>query len=147
MSGMAQAHSVELIAFRVGGQLLGVPVGMVQEVLAAQRITRVPMARPEVAGLLNLRGQIVTAVDVRACLGLPPRDDGIGAMHVVARDRDELFSLVVDEVRDVIAVSADTFDPPPPTLAPRWREVCERVYRLDNELLVSISVPALLALH
>lgn len=147
MSDAMQAHRGEFISFRVGGQLLGMPVRMVQEVLTAQRITRVPMARPEIAGFLNLRGQIVTAVDLRARLGLPPRADGEEAMNVVARDQEELFSLLVDEVGDVIEVSADIFEPPPPTLAARWRDVCEGVYRLKDELLVSINFPALLTLH
>lgn len=147
MSDAAPAHPGELVSFRVGGQLLGMPVRVVQEVLTAQRITPVPMARPEVAGFLNLRGQIVTAVDLRARLGLSPRSDGEEAMNVVARDREELFSLLVDEVGDVIEVSADMFEPPPPTLASRWRDVCAGVYRLRGELLVSIDVPALLTLR
>ncbi len=147
MSEAKEARSGEFISFRVGGQLLGMPVQMVQEVLTAQRITRVPMAPPEVAGFLNLRGQIVTAVDLRARLDLPPRDDGRESLNVVARDQEELFSLLVDEVGDVIEVSADIFELPPPTLSERWRGVCEGVYRLKDELLVSINFPALLTLH
>jgi purine-binding chemotaxis protein CheW len=147
MSQVIEAVNGEFISFRVAGQLLGIPVQMVQEVLTAQRITRVPLAPPEVAGFLNLRGQIVTAVDLRARLDLPPRAEGESVMNVVVKDKDELFSLLVDEVGDVIEVSAEIFEAPPPTMDERWRQSCEGVYRLKDELLVAVNVPALLNLQ
>jgi purine-binding chemotaxis protein CheW len=147
MSQVIEAMHGEFISFRVAGQLLGIPVQMVQEVLTAQRITRVPLAAPEVAGFLNLRGQIVTAVDLRARLDLPPRAEGESVMNVVVKDKEELFSLLVDEVGDVIEVSADIFETPPPTMDERWRQSCEGVYRLKGELLVAVNVPALLNLQ
>jgi len=144
MSRHGEALNGEFISFRVAGQLLGIPVQMVQEVLTAQRITRVPLAPPEVAGFLNLRGQIVTAVDLRARLDLKPREPGATVMNVVVQDEEELFSLLVDEVGDVIEVSRDIFEEPPATLDERWRESCDGVYRLKEELLVAVNVPALL---
>lgn len=147
MSQGVEAMSGEFISFRVADQLLGIPVQMVQEVLTAQRITRVPLAPPEVAGFLNLRGQIVTAVDLRTRLDLPPREEGASVMNVVVKDKEELFSLLVDEVGDVIEVSREIFEPAPPTMDDRWRQSCEGVYRLKNELLVAVNVPALLNLQ
>jgi purine-binding chemotaxis protein CheW len=147
MSAQSTATKGEFISFRVAGQLLGIPVQMVQEVLTEQRITRVPLAPPEVAGFLNLRGQIVTAVDLRARLSLPPRSESAPVMNVVVKDRDELFSLLVDEVGDVIEVDKDIFEEPPPTMDDRWRQSCEGVYRLKEGLLVAVSVPALLDLQ
>jgi purine-binding chemotaxis protein CheW len=144
MSRHGVALNGEFISFRVAGQLLGIPVQMVQEVLTAQRITRVPLAPAEVAGFLNLRGQIVTAVDLRARLDLEAREPGAAVMNVVVQDEGELFSLLVDEVGDVIEVSRDIFEEPPATLDERWRESCDGVYRLKEELLVAVNVPALL---
>ncbi|MFQ5720675.1 MAG: chemotaxis protein CheW [Acidobacteriota bacterium] len=135
----------EFVSFWVAGQLLGIPVGMVQEVLTSQKIAPVPLAPREVAGLLNLRGQIVTAVDLRARLGLDPLADGEEPMNVVVLDQDELFSLLVDEVGDVITVDRNLFEAPPSTLEERWRRVCSGVYRLERRLLVVIDVGALLA--
>lgn len=144
MTRQVEAVNGEFISFRVAGQLLGIPVQMVQEVLTEQRITRVPLAPPEVAGFLNLRGQIVTAVDLRARLALPPREPGAPVMNVVVKDQDELFSLLVDEVGEVVRVTNDLFEDPPPTLDARWRDSCEGVYRLTEGLLIAVNVPALL---
>ena len=134
----------EFVTFRVADQWLGIPVIAVQEVLVQQRIARVPLAPPEVEGFLNLRGQIVTAVCLRTSLGLPQRADGASFMNVVVREDGELFSLIVDEVGDVVAVSARDLEPPLPTLGERWQRAVTGVVRRDDGLLVVISAVQLL---
>jgi purine-binding chemotaxis protein CheW len=141
----AAATSAEVqgfVTFRLAGEHLGVPVRLVQEVLTHQLLSPVPLAPVEVAGFLNLRGQIVTALDLAARLGL-----GASAemrMNVVVRDGDELFSLQVDEVGDVVEVAPSALEPPPATLDARWRSVARGVIRLDAGLLVVLDLGALL---
>jgi len=134
----------EFVTFRVADQWLGIPVVAVQEVLVQQRIARVPLAPAEVEGFLNLRGQIVTAVCLRTSLGLPMREPTAPFMNVVVREDAELFSLIVDEVGDVVAVNATDVDPPLPTLGERWARAVTGVVRRDNGLLVVISAAQLL---
>ncbi len=132
------------VSFRLADQWLGVPVVVAQEVLTAQTVSPVPLAPPEVAGFLNLRGQIVTALDLRVRLGLPPRPEGASTMNIVVRDGEELFSFVVDEVGDVVEVEDERLEPTPPTLEGRWRECCTGVVRLERGLLVVMEVQDLL---
>lgn len=133
------------VSFRLAGEHLGIPVTRVQEVLTAQTISPVPLAPAEVAGFLNLRGQIVTALDLRTQLGLPPRAADAPPMNVVVRDADEMFSLLVDEVGDVVDAPADAVEPTPSTLDERWRRCAEGVLRLPEGLMVVLSLDALLA--
>ena len=99
------------------------------------------------AGFLNLRGQIVTAVELRTRLGLPPRDPEHPPMNVVVRHEGELFSLLVDEVGDVLSVEGTAVEPPPPTLDPTWRQACAGIVRRERGLLVVVHVHALLRLE
>lgn len=133
------------VTFHVGDGWLGIPVERVQEVLTAQEISPIPIAPEEVAGFLNLRGQIVTAVDLRTRLGLPPAGDGRQELaNVVVRDGGELFSLLVDEVGDVVEVLPGMEEETPPTLELHWRKVCEGVVQLDEGLLVLVEAGELL---
>jgi purine-binding chemotaxis protein CheW len=134
------------VTMTVAGQLFGIPVLQVQDVLGPQRLTRIPLAPPEVAGSLNLRGHIVTAIDVRTRLGLPPRAADMRGMSVVVDLNGELYSLVIDQVGEVLSLAKDTFEANPPTLDPRWREVSRGIYRLKGQLLVVIDVARLLVL-
>jgi purine-binding chemotaxis protein CheW len=152
----AKAGAVELAAVPGGGvaadfvtmtvadQLFGIPVLTVQDVLGPQRITRIPLAPPEVAGALNLRGRIVTAIDVRRRLGLPKRDAGKSGMNVVVDHKGELYALMVDNVGEVLSLSSDAYERNPATLDPRWREVSAGIYRLKGKLLVVLEVARLL---
>jgi purine-binding chemotaxis protein CheW len=144
MQGGQPLETEGYVSFQLTGQWLGVPVTRVQEVLVAQRISPVPLAPPEVAGFLNLRGQIVTAIDLRAQLDLPPRGRGENGMNIVVRDGEELFSLIVDSVGDVVEAASDTLDPTPRTLDPRWRSACDGVIRMPEGLLVVMNVDELL---
>lgn len=135
---------VDYVTMTIADQLFGIPVLQVQDVLGHQRITRIPLAPPEVAGSLNLRGRIVTAIDVRLRLGLEgkPRDDH--DMSVVVDHEGELYSLMVDSVGEVLSVSSKTFERNPATLDPRWRDISVGIYRLDRTLLVVLDVSHLL---
>jgi purine-binding chemotaxis protein CheW len=135
----------QYVSITIGGQLFGIPVLIVHDVLGPQRITRIPLAPPEVAGSLNLRGRIVTAIDVRLRLGLPKRDAGDDtAMSVVVEHGGEFYSLMVDAVGEVLMLSTAEFERNPATLDPRWRDVSLGIYRLDAELLVVLDVLRLL---
>lgn len=136
-------HNWQFVTFHVGDELLGLRIEDVQEVLTARPIAPVPLASRAVAGFLNLRGQIVTAVDLRRRLGLPARDGDW--MNVVVRDGHELFSLLVDAVGDVIEVRKGSLVRPPATLAPAWRDLCEGVAKLEGKhLLIALHMSRLL---
>ena len=134
----------EFVTMNVGSQLCGIPVLHVQDVLGPQKITPVPLAPPEVAGSLNLRGRIVTAVELRLRMGLGPRPEGEKGMSVVVEYQNELYSLMVDSVGEVLKVPVDTFESNPATLDPTWRKDSEGVYRLKEGLLVVLDRESLL---
>ena len=128
----------------IEGQMFGIPVLTVQDVLGPQKITRIPLAPREVAGSLNLRGRIVTAVDVRLRLGLRNQGGESKGMSVVVDQGGELYSLLVDQVGEVLSLPAAKFERNPPTLDPMWREFSAGIYRLDDKLLVVLDVAKLL---
>lgn len=136
----------DYVTMTVAGQLFGIPVLTVRDVLSTHRMTRIPLAAPEVAGALNLRGRIVTAIDVRRRLGLPPRSSEMRAMNIVVESRAELYSLIVDEVGEVLSVPQALFERNPPTLDARWREVSGGIFTLEGRLLVVLDVAAVLRL-
>lgn len=125
--------------FRVSDLLLGVDVQQVQEVIRYQAMTRVPLAGRAITGLINLRGQIVTAIDLREQLGLPPRERERLPMNVVIRDEDGAVSLLVDEIGDVIEVDNETFEPPPATVRGPTRAMVSGAYKLEHELLLVLN--------
>lgn len=135
----------EYVSFYVDSQLLGLSVLKVQEVLPVQSITPIPRASRFLAGLLNLRGQIVTAIDLRARLGMSGFAADAEPMSVIVESAGELYSLMVDAVGDVIPVAKNKFASPPSTLAPHWRQCCAGVYQLKKELLVVLDVNSLLS--
>jgi purine-binding chemotaxis protein CheW len=134
----------EFVTVRLGEQLLGIPVLRVHDVMRMGALTRVPRAPPLVAGVMNLRGRIVTVIDVRRALGLADRDPGAAEMAVVVEAAGQPYALVVDGVGDVVSVPADRFEAHPGTLSPAWRAVTVGVYRLD-ELMLAIDIDRLLA--
>jgi purine-binding chemotaxis protein CheW len=128
-----------LCTFVLAGHAFGVPVGRVQEVIRHQAMTQVPLAPPIARGLINLRGQIVTALDLRVPLELPPAAPGALPMNVVVRTGGDLVSLLVDEIGDVIEVTADRFEPPPETLTGPARELIRGAFKLDDRLLLILD--------
>jgi len=140
----AAEEAREFVTIYVGNQLCGIPVLKVRDVLGPQKITRVPLAPPEVAGLLNLRGRIVTAIDLRRRLGLEARPAEEKGMSVVVEQHGELYSLMVDTVGEVLNLPAAAFERNPATLDPLWRRFSEGVYRLKEGLLVVLNGDSLL---
>lgn len=134
-----------LLTLLVDGRLCGIPVPRVRDVLRGDQIARVPLAPPGVAGVLNLRGRIVTAVDLRNRLGLPPAESGAGGMSVVVEHEGELYSLLADDVREVLSLSADVREDAPATLSEAWREHTSAVHRLEGGLLIELDTERLLA--
>lgn len=141
---VADGQTSEFVTVTIGGQLFGIPVLQVQDVLGPQRITRIPLAPPEVAGSLNLRGRIVTAIDVRKRLHMAPREKGNQGMSVVVDLGGELYSLIIDQVGEVLSLASRDYERNPPTLDPRWRDYADGIYRLKDQLMVVLNVERLL---
>jgi purine-binding chemotaxis protein CheW len=134
------------VTLTVADQLCGIPVLSVRDILAEQTITRIPLAPPEIAGSLNLRGRIVTAIDLRRRLHLAPAPKGMERMSVVAEQGGELYALLVDQVSEVMSLPATAFERNPPTLPPSWAAYSAGIYRLRDRLMVVLDVARLLAL-
>tara|TARA_R110002110_G_scaffold97317_3_gene249952 strand:+ start:904 stop:1377 length:474 start_codon:yes stop_codon:yes gene_type:complete len=134
----------DFVTMTVAGQAFGIPVLHVRDVLGPQRITRVPLAPPEIEGSLNLRGRIVTAVNMRQRLQLAKSDCPEKAMAVVVEYEDEPYSLLVDEVGEVLRLSDRQRDNNPATLDAKWRQIADGLYRLDGSLLIVLNIAAVL---
>ena len=141
---LGDGDSDEFVTMKIFDQLFGIPVLKVQDVLGPQKINRIPLAPPEVAGALNLRGRIVTAIDIRKRLGLPPRPEGDEGMNVVVEQGSELYSLVIDTVGEVLSLSSADFERNPSNLDEVWREVTAGIYQLDGKLMVVMDIDRLL---
>lgn len=129
----------QLCTFYLDGHLFGVPVQQVQEVIRYQEMTRVPLVPQVIRGLINLRGQIVTAIDLRRRLGMSERPADQLPMNVVVRTSDGALSLLVDEIGDVIEVEGKTFEQPPQTLNGMAREMIRGVHKLPEHLLLVLD--------
>lgn len=129
----------QLCTFYLEHLLFGVEVEKVQEVIRYQEMTRIPLSPAVVAGLINLRGQIVTAINLREQLHLPSRQGGELPMNVVIRRDDGPISLLVDEIGDVVEVDEDLFEPAPHTLHSENREFIRGVYKLKEQLLLLLD--------
>jgi purine-binding chemotaxis protein CheW len=134
------------LTLTVAGQTCGVPVLVVRDVLGPQTITRIPLAPPEVAGSLNLRGRIVTAIDLRRRLNLAPRAADQQPMSIVVEMAGELYSMLADGVGEVVPLRPEDSAPNPPTLDPLWREVSRGVHRRDGQLLIVLDVERVLTI-
>jgi purine-binding chemotaxis protein CheW len=137
--------SRQLCTFLLGRSLFGIDVTEVQEVIRHQDMTRVPLAPRGVRGLINLRGQIVTAIDMRTRLGMPDRQGGELPMNVVVRTADGGVSLLVDEIGDVLEVDDAAFEHAPETVASGLRESIRGVYKLPGKLLLVLDTDRAIA--
>src|SRR5262249_22341853 len=133
------AERRQFCSFFLDGLRFGVDVRKVQEVVPYQEMTRVPLAPPTVRGLLNLRGQIITGIDLRRRLELAERPADSLPMNVVLRGEDSPVSFLVDDIGEVIEVDADACEPPPETLRGPVRELIQGVYPLPDELLLVLD--------
>jgi purine-binding chemotaxis protein CheW len=130
---MAQPH--QFCTFYLDKLMFGVELQKVQEVMRHLEMTEIPLAPDVVSGLMNLRGQIITAIDLRHRLELPTRPDGILPMNVVIRSADGAVSFLVDEIGDVVEVDDESFESPPETLQGKVREVILGVHKLEKHLM------------
>ena len=140
----APENVVEYVTATVGGQLFGLPISRVQDVFAPDRLTRVPLAPPEIAGLLNLRGRIVTAIDLRRRLGLEALAGDAPRMAVGVEWKGESYGLLIDVIGEVLKLSTSGREDNPVNLDPGLARVSAGVHRLDGKLLVILDVDRVL---
>jgi purine-binding chemotaxis protein CheW len=134
----------EFITAMVGSQLFGLPILRVQDVFAPERVTRVPLAAPEIAGILNLRGRIVTLIDLRSRLGLGARDKESQPMAIGVESHGESYGLLIDSVGEVLKLEEAAREPNPLNLDPKLAAVSAGIYRLEGQLLVVVDVDRIL---
>ncbi|MBO6729043.1 MAG: chemotaxis protein CheW [Maricaulis sp.] len=134
----------EYVSVRIGDQLFGAPVNAIREVFTPQSVTEVPLAPSEVAGLLNLRGRIVTAIDARRRLGLPPREAGDAGMALGVERGSEIFGLIVDSVGEVLRRPSAELEPVPAHVDSTFRSMVKGVHKLEKELLAVLDVSAVI---
>ena len=130
----------QLATFTLADHLFGVEVSRVQEVLRYQPSTKVYLAPAAIGGMMNLRGQVVTSVNLRRRLDLPAAAEGFEPMNVVVRVDGEVVSLLVDAIGDVVTVSDELFETPPETLSAKERALITGAYKLENQLLLALDV-------
>ena len=137
----------ELVTFTVAGQMFGLPIGRVQDVFKPSRITRVPLAGAEIAGVLNLRGRIVTAVDMRPRLEVNRREDGGSGMAIGIEVKGESFGLLVDAIGEVLKLPDGEREPNPINLGGKLANLSDGIYRLEGQLLVVLDIDRVLDLR
>jgi purine-binding chemotaxis protein CheW len=135
----------QFCTFTLAGGLFGIEVERVQEIIRYQPLTPIPLAPREVAGLINLRGEIVPAIDLRLCVGAAARASDEMPTNVVVRTEDGAVSLFVDEIGDVLYVDEDAYEPPPDNLRGAMRELIRGVYKLESGLLMVLVTEAAIA--
>jgi purine-binding chemotaxis protein CheW len=134
----------EYVTATVGGQLFGLPIARVQDVFVLDRLTRVPLAPPEIAGVLNLRGRIVTAIDLRRRLGLAPPGEARRGMAIGIEYKGESYGLLIDAIGEVLNLPASGRESNPVNLEARLARVSAGVHRLEDRLLVVLDVDRVL---
>ena len=139
-----EGATTEYVTAMIGDQLFGLPIARVQDVFMPERLTRVPLAPNEIAGVLNLRGRIVTAIDMRARLGLPKADTGGLPMAVGVDLRGESYGLLIDSIGEVMKLADDSREDNPVNLDPRMARMASGVHRLDGQLMVVLDVDRVL---
>jgi purine-binding chemotaxis protein CheW len=142
---MSEGQEIEFVTVLIADQLFGLPITHVHDVFMVDRLTRVPLASPEIAGILNLRGRVVTTIDMRRRLDLPAREAGRGrVMALGIEHRGESYGLLIDSVGEVMKISTANCDPNPVNLDPRWAQVADGVVQLDGRLMVVLDVERVL---
>ncbi len=138
---------MEYVTVTIGNQLFGLPIARVRDVFVRGQMTRVPLASDDIAGVINLRGRIVTAIDMRRLLGLPGNDSADASMAVGIDCNGESYGLAIDAVGEVLKLGSDTAEPVPVNLDDRLKRVASGVHRLETNLLVILDVDRLLDLR
>ena len=144
MTETAQQNFKEYVTAMIGGQLFGLPIVCVQDVFVAERLTRVPLAPPEIAGVLNLRGRIVTLVDLRRRFGLGERERAHTSMAIGVESRGESYGLLIDSVGEVLKLDESKREQNPINLDARLARISSGIFRLDEQLLIVADVDRVL---
>lgn len=134
----------QLCGFKIMEGQYAIPVLEVQEVVKPQKVTPVPLGPDYIDGLINLRGQIVTAINLRNLFGLPPRENSDEYMNIIVRWGDSLYALVVDEIMDVMDVENTSFEDTPDTIDEKLKKYIRGVFKLENDLLTLLSLERIL---
>src|SRR5712675_2293576 len=134
----------EYVTVTIGDHLFGLPISRVQDVFVPDRLTRVPLAPAEVAGILNLRGRVVTAIDMRSRLDFGEREPGTPVMAIGIELKGESYGLLVDAVGEVMRLHNSACEPKPTNLDPRLSRVAAGIYRLEGQLMVVLDVDRVL---
>ncbi len=143
MNKIASAE-VEFVTAWIAGQLFGLPITRVHDVFEAERITHVPLAPSEIAGVLNLRGRVVTALDMRRRLGLPPREGHNKQMAIGIDHGGEAYGLLVDSMGEVLKLNSGALDAVPINLNKDWADISAGVYRLEDRIMIVLDVDRIL---
>lgn len=134
---------VQLCGFKIGDEHFAIPVLEVQEVIKSEQVTRLPLAPVHIKGLINLRGQIVTLVSLRTLFGLEEKDNE-DCMHIIVRSGESLFSLMVDEISDVLDLSKNDYEETPSTINESIKKYINGVFKLENNLVVQLDLDKIL---
>ena len=134
----------EYVTAMIGGQLFGLPILRVQDVFMPERLTRVPLAPPEIAGVLNLRGRIVTLIDMRCRLGLDKRDDDAASMAIGVESGGESYGLLIDSAGEVLKLDESAREPNPINLDPRLARMSAGIHRVEGQLLMVVDIDRVL---
>lgn len=134
----------QYLTVKLCNESFGIPVTRIKDIFTENRITYIPLADPDIIGAINLRGRIVAAIDMRKRFGLPPADKTMQRMNIAVEYGDELCSLVVDSVGDVILISDDQIDALPPTLDSKWKTIATGVFKQKNDLLIILRMDNLI---
>jgi purine-binding chemotaxis protein CheW len=136
--------STEYVTAMIGGQLFGLPIARVQDVFMPDRMSQVPLSSPDIAGILNLRGRIVTVIDMRCRLGVTPQTSGEPSMAIGIECRGESYGLLIDDIGEVMTLPDSMRENNPVNLDARLAEVSAGVLRLDSQLLVILDIDRVL---
>ena len=139
-----QQNMTVYVTVMIDGQLFGLPIVRVQDVFIPERLTRVPLAPPEIVGVLNLRGRIVTLIDLRRRFGLGERKEGEDVMAIGVESRGESYGLLIDRVGEVVELDGVAREPNPVNLDQRLAQMSSGIYRLDDQLLIVVDVDRVL---
>ena len=137
-------HSTEYVTAMIGGQLFGLPIARVQDVFMPDRMTQVPLSSPDIAGILNLRGRIVTVIDMRCRLGVPQQQSEQPPMAIGIECRGESYGLLIDDIREVMNLPDSMREDNPINLDARLAQLSNGIIRLDSQLLVVLDIDRVL---
>jgi purine-binding chemotaxis protein CheW len=144
-AALQDANAFDYVTIILADQLFGLPIRRVHDVFLTNSITAVPLAPPQIVGLLNLRGRVVTAISLRQRLGMPPAAPSeTGQMALGIEDSVEAYALIVDKIGEVLKLDASTLEANPVHLDPAWAQVSSGIHRLDGRIMVILDVDAVL---